>query len=67
MLRNAPESTVSFFADSQTALMALDASSAETETVQRFIDALNEHGLRKNIILRWVKAHDGHDLNEMLI
>ena len=64
-LRNVPETTVFFFVDSQAALMALDASEAESETVQRCIEALNELGLRKTVILRWVKAHVGHDLNEM--
>jgi len=57
--------SVHFFVDSQAALLALKSTTVDSLTVQNCIDSLNELGLKMCVTLCWVKAHVGHELNEI--
>ena len=65
MLLNIADNTIFFFVDSQAALLALDSHVTNNQTVHKCVEALNCLGQQKTIILRWVKAHVGHELNEL--
>ncbi|MCF6239054.1 MAG: hypothetical protein L3J79_09665 [Candidatus Marinimicrobia bacterium] len=62
-LRN--NNSVFFFVDSQAALLALDKKYATSQIVRECIFALNELGKRRQVILRWIRAHSGHEGNEV--
>ncbi|MCF6239098.1 MAG: hypothetical protein L3J79_09890, partial [Candidatus Marinimicrobia bacterium] len=58
-------SIVTFFVDSQAALLALDKKHSTSLVVRECISALNELGRRGQVILRWIRAHSGHEDNEI--
>ena len=54
---------ITFLVDNQASLRALDNIDIKLKSVQDTLDTLN---LSRNLIkLKWVKAHNGHDDNEL--
>ncbi len=53
-----------FFVDSQAALLALDNTEIYSYLVQECAQSPGELGKHSEVILHWVKAHVGHELNE---
>ena len=57
---------VKFFSDSRAALMALDSHKITSKTTHDTITALNKLGrATKRLSLNWIKAHKGHQGNEI--
>jgi len=57
--------SVTFFVDSQAALLALDKTVSSSHSVKECVNSLNLLGTKMKVTLRWVKAHVGHQLNEV--
>jgi len=57
--------SVTFYSDSQAAIMALDNHEVRSQTVKDCIQDLNRLSRTKAITIRWVKAHIGHKGNEL--
>ncbi len=63
-LANIPAGPLTFFSDSQAALLALNGASISSKVVNTCINNLNALGQSRTVILRWIKAHVGHEGNE---
>jgi ribonuclease HI len=57
---------IDFFVDSQAALLALDSKECKSHLVKTCIDTLNELSINRYTTLHWVKAHVGHNENELV-
>ena len=55
---------VTFFVDSQAAIRSLVGTTAKSRTVCETLDVLNKLSEKVVVVLRWVKAHCGHQDNE---
>ena len=53
------------YSDSQAALYALESHKLKQQCVKECADALNSIGTRKNVTLKYIKAHVGHVGNEI--
>ena len=56
--------TIVIYSDSRAALMALDCTKVKSQLVLQTQLELQRAGEINNVILRWVKAHVGHEGNE---
>ena len=55
---------VTFFVDSQAALKSLVGATTKSRTVRETLEVLNKLSEKATVVLRWVKAHCGHQENE---
>ncbi len=55
-----------FFVDGQAALLALDSTMFSSQLVRERIQSLEELAIHNKVILWWVKAHVGYELNKEL-
>ena len=57
---------VKIFSDSRAVLQALNSHDITSSTVQETVQKLNQLGqLTKRLTLNWIKAHNGHEGNEI--
>ncbi len=50
--------------DSQATLLALNTLELTSQLVARCVEGLNQLGQDNTVVLHWVKAHVGHELND---
>ena len=55
---------IEFFTDSQTAIKSLFNNKIKSQTVLEAISALNTLGENNTVNLNWIKAHNGHVMND---
>ncbi|XP_059091313.1 uncharacterized protein LOC131886882 [Tigriopus californicus] len=55
---------IDFYIDSQAAIKAIGKISSISKVVEECINTLNSLGVNNMVMLHWIKAHVGHDLNE---
>ena len=65
MLENERGKTIQLYIDSQAAIMALCSNEIKSKTVLSTIKALETIGDVNEVILNWIKAHNGHAMNDI--
>ena len=65
ILRKFDTLSVTIFTDSQAALNVLGKVRINSIVVKKCIHELNRLGKQKSVVIKWVKAHSGHEFNEV--
>ena len=65
MLSDLTEKSIHFYVDSQAALQSLCSNEVNSKTVMSTIKALEEVGTNNRVKLNWIKAHNGHAMNDI--
>ena len=56
---------ITIYSDSRAALLALNSKEVKSMQVQNTIGSLNELSQHNSVCLKWIKAHVGHEGNEL--
>ena len=64
-LRDTKDRNIQFYIDSQAAILSLVSDEVKSKTVQNTIESLDSLGQKNQVTLNWIKAHNGHAMNDI--